>query len=394
MIKQLFAACFVLMSIVAAVKAVPAGYISEPVILSDPPTTQSGVFSVDSMGRLYFGHATTDDSLRDPRTGRGASSEIWIWDSVNGGYSQFYDSPGTNPSINSVAGIWIDEGTSPWTYFIADQQPDPANPWTTGAVWIAQDLTGDGDIMDGGDRLDLLTVDTSVLVYISDIIRDDITGEIYVTNAEGLMGNPMVYRLFDADSSGFIEASEMTAYYLLANNSAYAGGLTFGEGLDEIYTHESTGSVYRLRDLNDDGDALDSNEAILFASLPIAGAFDIESDPDGDLFVTASDWSTYTHAIYEITTSGSPVVTVFDDLTSAVGSMGGIAFGPGLHFEPAPVTQGARLYLNYTTSSWTDPGQIGCYYGQPTGPVETPTMGTWGIVLLIAGIGTMLIRRS
>lgn len=374
--------------------ATPTGYLAGSISLPATPDTESGVFTVDSNNLLYLGHAASKKTLEDIKSAKGSSSEIWTYDTVGGTYTQFYDSPGTNPSMNSVAGIWIDESTSPWTYYLADQAPDPGNPYTTGAVWRAQDNNGDGDIMDPGDLVELLTTDITGIIYVSDIIRNDATGEIYVTNAEGTLGNPMVFRLSDDDTSGYIETGEMYAYYNLENSFAFAGGLTFGVTTDEIFTHDSTGSIFRLNDSNGDGDALDTGEATLFATLPIAGAYDVEMDPDGDLFVTASDWGTTTHSVYEVTTDATPMVTLFEDLTPSVGSTGNFTFGNGAHFEASPTSPGAVLYMNYTTAAWGDPHEILTWEGEASGPIEAPSMSTLGMVILLTVLGTLLIRRK
>ena len=403
------AVIFGMLYLAASVYALPVGYETGTIILPgspDSPDTQSGVFVVDSMNRLYFGHAAGLKSVHDVRNvrgGRGASSEIWTYDIPSDTYTLFYDSPAVNPGdigINSVTGIWMDETTAPPTFYIADNEPIKGSFSTTGAVWIARDINEDGDIMDSGvDVLEPYTMDygpvpVSPIASIAGIIRDDATGELFVTNAEGSAGNPMVYRLFDADTSGYIEPAEITAYFNLENDFAFAGGLTFGDTADVIYTHETTGAIYRLEDINGDNDVIgDPGEAVLFASLPIAGAFDIDRDPDGDLFVTATDWGTYTHGIYEITTDATPVVTLFEDLSASIGAAGTIAFGNGTHFEPSQPAAGATLYMNYTTTGWADPGDFITVSGEVTGPVETPALGTVGAILLVLGIGVLMRRK-
>jgi len=380
-----------------SVFTVLADYQKDLIPIDDPPATQSGVFAVDAVNRLYFGHSSGSKSAHDVERGRGASSEIWTYHPVGDVFNLFYQSPATTAGdlgMNSVSGICIDESSMPRTYYIADQEPVLGSPWTTGAVWIAKDVNDDGDIMDAGiDTVELYSLDTSILVYISDIIRDELTGEIYVTNAEGTLGNPMVYRLFDTDSSNYIETSEIYPYYNLETASAFAGGLTFGETTSEIYTHNTTGNIYKLVDINGDGDVIgDAGEALLFASLPIAGAYDLDMDPDGDLFVTCSDWGTMTHAVYEVTTDSTPVVTLFEDYSAIAGSMGNIAFSAGEDFGPWSSMFGASMYLNYSTPSYSDPVHLVKYHGHDSS-VETPSTSLFGIIILTFVIGIIISKN-
>lgn len=405
--KALWGLVILSMMIASSAVAAPAGYLTDTVTLPGPPdspATESGVYAVDSTNRLYFGHASGTKSEMDVRSGRGSSSEIWTCSISTGTYMNFYQSPAVNPGelgMNSVVAIWIDETTTPPTFYLADNEPVKGDYSTTGAIWIAQDINQDGDIMDPGtDIVEIYTLEygsamtPSLIANIADIIRNDGTGEIFVTNAEGTLGNPMVYRVFDADSSGYIEDGEIAAYYNLENDFAFAGGLTFGATKDVIYTHETTGNIYRLEDINGDNDVIgDAGEAVVFAMLPIAGALDIDMDPDGDLFVTATDWGTFAHGLYEVTTEATPVVTLFEDLSAAIGSTGTIVFGNGADFEPYQPAAGATLYMNYTTTGWADPGDFITYYGETTGPVETPALGTVGIILLIASVGLLMFRR-
>ncbi len=393
--KQLILAALLIFIIVAGANAVPPGYQTGQTVLPNPPGTQSGVFAVDSNNTLYYGSSgtgrTAGRTKMDLKTGRGMGSQIWTYNLDTGIHSLFYISPATDPGefgINSVSGIVIDETTTPWTYYIADQEPEKGNPWATGGIWIAQDVNGDGTIMSGDDIVELYTTDISVLVYISDIIRNHTTGDIYVTIADGIAGNPMVYRLSDDNLSGTIETSEIYPYALLPEGGFFAGGLCFGLSEHIIYTHDTSGTIYRLEDLNSNGDALDPGETTIFAALPIAGGYHIGFDTDNDLFVSASDWSTMTHAVYQINLNPEPVVTLFHDLTGQVGFVGNFVFTGSTPFEPFQ-TGDAVMYLSYSTVEWSDPDNF-ITISPASESVDVPATGPFGIGLLLLALGAGL----
>jgi hypothetical protein len=376
---------------VAGTDAVPPGYQANQMILPNPPGTQSGVYAVDSVNTIYYGHSNAAKTMFEVKSGRSSGSQIWRYDPVAGTHTLFYSSAASGPGeygINSVSGIVIDETTMPWTYYIADQEPEKGEPWTTGGVWIAQDLNGDGTIMDAADRVELYTTDLSVLVYISDIIRNHATGDIYVTNAVDIEDNPMVYCLRDDDLSGTIETSEIYPYALLPESGNFAGGLCFGLSDDIIYTHDTSGTIYRLEDLNSNGDALDPGETTIFAELPISGGYHIGFDTDNDLFVSASDWSTMTHAIYQITMDTEPVVTLFHDLTGQVGFIGNFVFAGSTPFEPFQAGD-AVMYLSYSTAEWSDPDNF-VIISPASESVDVPATGLFGIGLLLLALGAWL----
>ena len=375
--------------------AVPDGYIAGSITVADPPGTESVVFAFDSNGSLYFGHSSAAKRMVDVRTERGASSEIWKFDQAAATQTMFYDSPAVNPGdpgMNSITGIAIDETTNPWTYYIADQEPVKGSPWTTGAVWRARDVNGNGTLDFGTDLVERFTLDINVLIYISDIVWDEASGDLFVTNSEGTGGNPMVYRLHDADLSGFIESDEMTPYANLPADYLFAGGLCFGSSNDTIFTHDTSGTIYLLEDLNSDGDALDSGEMTTFASLPVDGGYHIAMDPEGDLFVSASDWNTMTHGLYRITTGSIPEVSLFHDLTSTVGSVGKFVFSSDDPFEPGS-SDVSTMFLNFTTTEWEDPAEFLTFRPEST-VIETPSNSIWGLILLTVLMGTLLAKHN
>lgn len=363
--------------------AAPAGYESEALT-----TTQAvgSVFIVDSDNMLYYGHSS---SKREPvfesgRLSRGPSNQIYAHDLDSGTDGLFYDAdnhPGAN-QIKSASAMAVDETTTPWTYYIADQ--DPADdPWTHGAVWIAQDINDDGDIDDSGETV-LMTADDA-FIYIEGLILDTDSGVLYVTEGTGTTGSTMVFRLADVSANGFFEPGEITDYFL-EPGGFFAGKLAFdGANTDVIYTVDSGGNVYRLEDLNADHDCLDSGESEVVAGALVSG-FGIAVDPEGDVFVTGSDYMTGEHYLYEITPGTPATVAVFEDLAAFAGWTGPITFDHGSGFEPGGA--GATLYMGYTDLMFSDPSNIVTYRGQP---IQTPATGLSGILALIAAVSLLML---
>ncbi len=354
-------------------------------------TTISGVFTAfpDTSGDeiVLFGHASSKsrEQIQGIKDAKGASDEIWKWNTVTDTKTLFYasaDHPGTN-QINSATAIVVDESVTPHVYYIADQNTNGTSA-SSGGVWVAQDGNGDGDINDTGET-SLITAEDAI-INISGLIRNA-AGVLYATNSEGTAGSTMIFRLEDLDSNTFFDASEITPYFLEPGNY-YAGGLDFDKiAAGTIYTVDSSGNVYVLTDLNSDGDCLDTGEYSVYATLPLHGGYGLRVDPENEVFVTASEWGVG-HALYEITAGTPPTVTEFDNLSTFAGWSGGFTFGIGSSFMPN--VAGATLYMNYTTPTWADPTDIVAYQGREP---DVPSMSFWGFVVLLAGL-TLLITRN
>ncbi|MCD4655696.1 hypothetical protein K8T06_17375 [bacterium] len=370
--------------------ALPSGYQSD---FQDMGRTVSGVYVVDSDENVYYGHATTKQRIPvpGPRGDRGVPDQLWKYNPGTGIHSLFYDADNHAGSIDSTGAIAIDETTVPWTYYIADQTVSVM----TGKIWAAQDNNSDGDIDDVGETV-VITPD-DIITNISGLIVDTGTKELYASNANGSSGSVMVYRLEDNEPNGFFESDDIHQYSL-EPGAYYTGNLTFfGSNKDVILTVDTSGFVYWLEDGNSDGDCLDPGETTVYASLPIAGGFDIDVDPDNDIFVAASEYGV-SHALYEIVPGLPPTVTEFDELTSFVGWTGTMAFGTGGTF--APDAEGAELYMSYTTPLWADPPDIVIYKGLPPAATPTPSLqdvpstNSIGLVVLLIVLGGVLRIRK
>ncbi len=344
----------------------------------------SGVYAVDDHGLIYYGHSTLKRTAGSENS-RGSSNELWTFDPNSGSHRLFYAAsahPGGN-QMKSVSGMVIDTDTIPWTYYLADQ--DPADdPWTHGAIWKATDINGDGDIDDSGETM-LATADTSI-ISIEGVIRDPVSGVVFASNSGGSADSPMIYRLADNNGNGFFDPEEITVYFRNPGD-AFTGKLTFnGSDFSVIFTVDSGGRVYRLEDLNGDADCLDTEEGIVYVTLPISGGFDIKTDPDGELFVTASEYGVG-HKLVEIGQGNPPLVTEFDDLTGSIGWSGTIAFDGGGTFRPG--LSDAVLYVNYSTITFGDPSDLKAYQGR----VDVPAMGWMGLLFLLASLSIGMSKR-
>ncbi|MBN2055689.1 hypothetical protein JW905_12240 [bacterium] len=365
----------------ATATATPTGFVRVGVTL---PHACSNVFTVDDNGVLYYGHATSPFKTRDD--GRAASDELWKHDPAAGTSTIFYNAANHVGSyqIKSVSAIAIDTGSSPWTYYIADQDP-AGDPWSTGAIWAGHDDNDDGDIDDAGETG--LVTDVSAFVYIEGLILDEADGVLYATEAAGLSGSTMVHRLEDIDHSDFFEALEITDYFM-APGDVYAGKLVFDISTTTvIYAVESGGTVHRLVDLNADDDCLDSGEDQVVVDT-LAGGYGIAMDPEGDLFVTASNYLTGQHYLYEIDLDAKAVTCIFDDLAPIAGWTGPVIIDTGAVFEP--YQSGAVLYAAYSDLLWSDPSEILSYRGAAP---ETPTLNMAGLALLLGAVSLLILLR-
>jgi len=370
------------------VQAVPAGYER---IFVDVGQTCSTVFVVGPDGDAYYGHASSKISIEDLRPGgsnRAPANEIYRYDPVSGVSTLFYSAANHAGShqIKSASAIAIDTLADPDIYYIADQ--DPADdPWTHGAVWIGQDGDGDGNIDDPGETT-LVTADDAI-ISIDGLILDETAGILYATNVAGTTGSVFVYRLEDIDTSDFFEPSEITPYFLEPGDY-FAGRLCFDSSDNSvIYTVDSSGTVYRLEDLNMDDDCLDTGEVAVVTDT-LVGGYGIAMDPEGALFITASDFMSGAHLLYEIGTGSPATVTTFDDIASFAGWTGPVTFDNGVSFEPE--VTGAKLYMSYTDTSFGDPTDFVTYQGVPI--PATPSMGWLGLVLVMGAVSVGLMRRK
>jgi len=346
------------------------------------------VFEYDENDFLYYGHSSAKSKIFNPGDGRGErapADEIWTFDMTTTNQNLFYSAsshPGVN-QIKSASDVAIDTTTTPWTYYIADQ--DPADdPWTHGAVWMAQDLNSDDDIDDPGETT-LVTADDAI-VSIEGLIYDEDSGVLYASNVGGLTGTPMIFRLEDGNGNDFFESGEITIYFLEPGDF-YAGRLCFDRfDPSVIYTVDTSGTIYRLEDMNGDDDCLDAGDATVFTDTLIGG-YGIVMDPEGDLFVTASDFSSGAHYLYEINSLGT--TRIFDDLTALVGWTAPMVFNNGPVFEPGgPMT---ALFMSYTDQSFGDPQNVFVYV--PNIESLVPSTTPFGLIIILVIASFVLSRR-
>ncbi|MBN1356007.1 hypothetical protein JXA40_07025 [bacterium] len=389
--KRMMRLALGLMYFCASVEAVPPGYGETWLEMGRPV---SGIFVTDSAGVLYYGSTSSTDRMPLPggKGSRGLSGTIWAYDPATGMHTKLYDSADHNSDayqINSATGVAIDKTVG--VFYIADNQPDLSQAFDmSGCVWRAADNNSDGDFNDPGETVMVTLFDD--IIYAEDIIIDPDSPqtELYVTNAAGSAGSVMVYRCFDSNDDGdFMDSNEVQNYFDAASADwVWAGCLDFnGSNTNEIFVVDSGGSVYLLED--DGNGVLDTWSVYFDDDEDLPGGFGLAVDPDGDVFVTATDGTYTDHKLYELYEDppGTVICSEFADLSGFAGFVGKMAFTPGTVFEPGTVD--TSLYMTYSTITYQDPETIKVY-----GQITVPAMGWTGMLILCAAIGFLLFKRG
>lgn len=174
------------------------------------------------------------------------------------------------------------------------------------AIYRCHDINGDGDYEDAGEITDWVTNGPSGFgagngPYVPQDILIDAGGLGFLRNAGGATAVPGVYKFRDADNNGRADDSgEFSGWFTAANQSGV--GVTAGFPLEpdavragSLYYLQvtavpvaSTDQVYRLTDVNGDGNANGPGEAVLVYTTSEAGftSNDLLIMPGGDLLVS------------------------------------------------------------------------------------------------------------
>ncbi len=193
----------------------------------------------------------------------------------------------TNPTCIAVGG----DGTA----YIADSTVD--------IVVALRDLNGDGDALDPGEHTIFFdgSNQSGILMPSAQGLCVDAIGNVYIANSNtSTVGVDAIIRLSDLDGDGDANDFGEAIYYCqVPNSSAVVGDsipTTVAVGPDgRIYYTDvgATGAVvkgvYRLTDLNGDGDADDPGEHVLFwAPTAVGNAFywGLAIARDGTIYVT------------------------------------------------------------------------------------------------------------
>ena len=203
---------------------------------------------------------------------------------------------------------------------------------------VISDLNDDGDALDPGEvaphpvALPPLPLGAAPLPFSVGFRPGAATDELYVTISAPSASEPgAVYRVADG---------ACTTY---ATGFGYPGGLAW-DG-DTLYVAQNTtgfeGQVFALTDLNDDDDALDAGEMVLFAA-GLAGGSGLVRADDGYFYLAGvTDLSNFTGALARLAPDGGDADALSDAIdpayVSGLGSFstsmvlleGGAGFGPG-----------------------------------------------------------------
>ena len=156
---------------------------------------------------------------------------------------------------------------------------------TTDVVYALRDLNGDGDANEPGEATVFLnnTNASGFVMHTVNGITFDVLGRIYLTNANtsSPAAPDRIVRVEDLNGDGDAnDAGEVFDFYTVPNSVTPAGvsiptKAVIGPDLCVYYTEVGTGTaypkgVYRLNDLNQDGDCNDPGEAAMFWTPPVA----------------------------------------------------------------------------------------------------------------------------
>jgi hypothetical protein len=259
-------------------------------IAGGPSLDTPSSLAFDSRGHLFVADTGADLILRlIDRTGDGMATSA-----ANGEWQVFCDqSNGSGVTLPSIVKIAFD-GNGVLYGLNSGVSAQPLDH-----VFRAVDLNADGDANDPGEITIFYdgTQGPFVLGTPFGLALDPISSDVYVSdvNPDG------IYRLRDSNGDGdAVDAGEAALVYdglgggpLLSN----ANTLRFHPDGDLYYNDATTDQIVRLHDLTSDGDFNDPGEATVFADLtgnPLAvpkNHFDIEIDENGVIWAVEN--STY-----------------------------------------------------------------------------------------------------
>ncbi|MEO1494165.1 MAG: hypothetical protein AAFV19_18590 [Pseudomonadota bacterium] len=216
------------------------------------------------------------------------------------------------------------------------------------AIYLTQDLNGDGDAEDTGESR--LWLDLASIIPTSSAFDISFAGDIaFVNDTSG--GEPnVVLRVEDADGSGDISADEVTTF--IDENNAFGVPVGFGNAVDSDgslltitdIANPGPAVITRLTDLDGSGtiDAADEvaevwNADVLPVELQTFVAFSIAVDEDGNIALT-SDGSVL--ALSDLNDDGDyldegeTVIVASEDLGDPIDRPRAVAFYEG---APQPV---------------------------------------------------------
>jgi hypothetical protein len=158
---------------------------------------------------------------------------------------------------------------------LADANEQFVVAFNTGQVHVLRDTNGDGDALDAGENLP----HTPNTIFQVEGIAPRTGGGYFA----GSWVDDTIYRVFDRNGDGdALDVAEVLSYadsfFGTAINNPW--GLAPG-AVDELFVANSSGAnILALRDKNQDGDALDLGEVVVFAD-GISSPVDIVALPSG-----------------------------------------------------------------------------------------------------------------
>ncbi|MEM7074719.1 MAG: VPLPA-CTERM sorting domain-containing protein [Pseudomonadota bacterium] len=243
------------------------------------PTRNVFVLNQTSDGAVFLGDGTTDTvyrarDLNGNNTAQDAG-EASVWFSADNASGLTLNTP-NGIATGGDGAIYIVE---------ADTVGTPSGDF----IYRTEDLNGDGDANDAGEAtvwFDINTVAPSVAPF-----EIQFDGDIaYLATTGG--PTPEIFRIEDGNADGTIDAGEVTSF-VSGPSAPFAFGIAVGAGGDVLALDILNDELRRLTDIDGSGliDAPDENIRIWDAALAGAGSTFSLTSRDGDILVASNGGS-------------------------------------------------------------------------------------------------------
>lgn len=341
-------------------------------------------------GTVYVGDSNVDIILRmRDANGDGDANDA-------GEHSIFFDN--TNAAglvMASIGGITIDA--------LGRVFASVANSGTTGSdvVFVLEDLNGDGDANDAGEARSYHDVPGSSGSTGDSIPVDVLVGldtNLYYVDigATGII-NKGVYKLEDLNFDGDCnDAGERSLFWepMSQNSQFYFGFAVDSAGAFYLSDHGSDEKVLRGFDANANG-TIEPSEQTIFYQTPASTWWDIIVRSDGSILLLEDQTPDRITMLRDLNNDGDALdpgeaTEIYDDTIAANGQVrprgGAMMRAPLLQVSPSPVSIGT--FANFVTTT-SKPNELAAVFLSATSaaPVSVAPFGSVEIALPVVPLG-------